>query len=157
MTMLEPLANDYGYYPRTMISLCGISYDDLGSIRGEVQNLKWEVVWGPAELVSWLDISYPRTPRSLWETRCYSERSITASLTGTSGPRRRCISITLRLTRDSWRRLTQSPAQREVIDKLVLSITSQVPIAMPSYVEARYTHQLRSLDRLRRYPHRCAG
>ena len=58
MTLLEPLANDYNYYPRTMVDLAAISYDDLGSIPNEVQQLGWQVVWGPAELVSWLDVSY---------------------------------------------------------------------------------------------------
>src|SRR5215213_1338419 len=58
MTVLQALANNYNYYPRTMIRFCSISYDDMGSIPGEVQQLGWEVVWGPAELVSWLDISY---------------------------------------------------------------------------------------------------
>jgi hypothetical protein len=58
MSVLEALANNYNYYPRTMIRFCSISYEDMGSIPGDVQNLGWEVVWGPAELVSWLDISY---------------------------------------------------------------------------------------------------
>ena len=58
MTMLETLANNYNYYPRTMIRLCEISYDDLSLIPGEVQQLGWNVVWGPAELVSSWDISY---------------------------------------------------------------------------------------------------
>lgn len=58
MTILDPSANEYNYYPRTMIRLCAISYDDFNGIANEVQQLGWEVVWGPAELVSWLDISY---------------------------------------------------------------------------------------------------
>lgn len=58
MTLLEPLANDYNYYPRTMINLAALSYDDLGSIPNAVQQLGWQVVWGPAELVSWLDVSF---------------------------------------------------------------------------------------------------
>lgn len=58
MTNANPLAANYNYYPRTMIRLCNISYDDLYCIPNEVQQLGWQVVWGPAELVSWLDISY---------------------------------------------------------------------------------------------------
>ena len=58
MTTLEPLASNYNYYPRLMIRLCLISYDDLNLIASKVKSLGWEVVWGPAELVSWLDISY---------------------------------------------------------------------------------------------------
>jgi len=58
MTTLELLTNNYNYYPRTMIRFCSISYEDMSSIPGDVHNLGWEVVWGPAELVSWLDISY---------------------------------------------------------------------------------------------------
>ena len=58
MTDPNPLTADYNYYPRTMIRLCNISYDDFYCIPSEVQQLGWEVVWGPAELVSWLDISY---------------------------------------------------------------------------------------------------
>ncbi len=58
MTNLKPLANNYNYYPRTTIRLCEISYEDMGSIPGDVENLGLEVVWGPAELVSSWDISY---------------------------------------------------------------------------------------------------
>jgi hypothetical protein len=58
MTTLEPLANDYNYYPRTMIRFCSISYEDMGSIPGDVANLGWQVVWGPADLASLFGISY---------------------------------------------------------------------------------------------------
>jgi hypothetical protein len=58
MTNLETLASNYNYYPRTMISFCSISYNSLSSIPGEVKKLGWDVVWGPAELVSSLDVSY---------------------------------------------------------------------------------------------------
>jgi hypothetical protein len=58
MTMLKPLADNYNYYPRTMIRLCEISYDDISIIPSEVQQLGLDVVWGPVELVSWLDVSY---------------------------------------------------------------------------------------------------
>jgi hypothetical protein len=58
MTTPNPSAEDFGYYSRTMVQLCAISYEDMGSIPNDVTNLGWDVVWGPAELVSWLDISY---------------------------------------------------------------------------------------------------
>lgn len=58
MTTLMPLADNYNYYPRTMIRLCEISYQKMNTIPAAVQGLGLEVVWGPAELVSLLGISY---------------------------------------------------------------------------------------------------
>jgi len=58
MTTPESEANSYNYYPRTMIRLCEYSYYDLNDIPPAVQQLGLEVVWGPAELVDWLGISY---------------------------------------------------------------------------------------------------
>ena len=52
------MIDDASYYPSTMIALCEISYDYMHSIPDKVRKIGWEVVWGPAELVSWLDISY---------------------------------------------------------------------------------------------------
>lgn len=58
MTLLQPLANNYNYYPRTMIRFCEISYDDTNAIKTEVQNLGWTVAWGPAELRDFFGVSY---------------------------------------------------------------------------------------------------
>ena len=58
MGEFQPLAEKYNYYPRTMIRLCEISYDDTSSIPGAVQGLDLTVVWGPAELVNSWGISY---------------------------------------------------------------------------------------------------
>ncbi len=58
MTLLKPLADNYNSYPRTMIRLCEISYQELDDIPAAVQALGWELVWGPAELRSIFDVSY---------------------------------------------------------------------------------------------------
>ncbi|MEK6262303.1 MAG: hypothetical protein AABP62_27205 [Planctomycetota bacterium] len=58
MTMLKPLADNYNYYPRTMIRLCEISYQKFPDIPAAVQGLGLELVWGPAELRSIFDVSY---------------------------------------------------------------------------------------------------
>jgi hypothetical protein len=58
MTMLKPLADNYNSYPRTMIRLSEISYQDMSAIPAAVQGLGLEVVWGPAELVDALGVSY---------------------------------------------------------------------------------------------------
>ncbi|HSU16115.1 lipase family protein [Longimicrobium sp.] len=53
--------SNFGYYPRTMINLAVISYDDpMSSIPGDVAALGWQVVWGPAELVDDFGVSYSR-------------------------------------------------------------------------------------------------
>jgi hypothetical protein len=60
MTLLTPFAEDFNYYPPTMIRLCEISYQDMDCIPAAVQalGLGLSVVWGPAEHVSDVGISY---------------------------------------------------------------------------------------------------
>jgi hypothetical protein len=60
-TPAEAAANTgdgYNYYPQTMIDLCAISYQDIGSIPAAVEQLGLQVGWGPAQLVSDLGGSY---------------------------------------------------------------------------------------------------
>jgi len=53
--------SNFGYYPRTMINLSVIAYSDpMSSIPAQVEALGLEVVWGPAELVDGLGVSYSR-------------------------------------------------------------------------------------------------
>jgi len=64
MTQLNFKANDYDFYPRTMIRLSEIAYDDIDDIKTNVKNLyqkkenRFDVVWGPAEATSIVDIAY---------------------------------------------------------------------------------------------------
>jgi hypothetical protein len=52
---------DFGYYIRTMITMAVIAYSfEMGSIPAQVDSLGWSVVWGPAELVDDLGVSYSR-------------------------------------------------------------------------------------------------
>lgn len=48
----------YNVYPRTMVRFSAISYESMSDIPGAVQALGWDVVWGPAEHRSIVDISY---------------------------------------------------------------------------------------------------
>jgi hypothetical protein len=55
------VASNYGYYARLMIALAVIAYaDPMASIPGQVEPLGQQVVWGPAELVDGLGVSYSR-------------------------------------------------------------------------------------------------
>lgn len=58
MNSFEPLVGSYNTYPRTMVRLCVISYESTRDIPSAVQALGWDVVWGPAQLKSIVDISY---------------------------------------------------------------------------------------------------
>lgn len=58
MNEFKYLESNYNYYPRTMIRLCEISYQDMSSIPGAVKDLGLKVVWGPAEKVSSWGIPY---------------------------------------------------------------------------------------------------
>lgn len=58
MTEFETSAGGYNIYPRTMVRFSVIAYDSMSDIHGAVQALGWDVVWGPAELRSIVDISY---------------------------------------------------------------------------------------------------
>ncbi|MFZ5637273.1 MAG: lipase family protein [Pseudomonadota bacterium] len=61
MDVFEQIGRNYDWYPNTAIALCAISYDDMGAIPGEVENQTGlKVVWGPAELDHWDDVSYSR-------------------------------------------------------------------------------------------------
>ena len=58
MNEFDSQAGSYNIYPRTMVRLCVISYESVDDIPGAVQPLGWDVVWGPAERRSIIDISY---------------------------------------------------------------------------------------------------
>jgi hypothetical protein len=77
MSELDFKSNSYNYYPRTMIRLCEISYGDFGKIKDEVaalyyykdddpnrgknpdyEEMRQEVVWGPAEASSSWGVTY---------------------------------------------------------------------------------------------------
>lgn len=59
MNVMNQINSNPDYYPNTAIALCNISYDAPDEISPAVSaatNL--DVVWGPAQLVSWDDVSY---------------------------------------------------------------------------------------------------
>ena len=59
MDVFDNIGRNYDFYPNTSIVLCAIAYDDMSVIPGEVASQTGlRVVWGPAELKSWDDISY---------------------------------------------------------------------------------------------------
>ncbi len=59
MTIPSSISGNYNVYARTMIALCEISYQEIATIPQTVKDeLKLQVVWGPAELVSDLDVAY---------------------------------------------------------------------------------------------------
>ncbi len=61
MDVFENIARNYDFYPNTAIALCAIAYDRMSAIPAEVASQTGlQVVWGPAELKSWDDISYSR-------------------------------------------------------------------------------------------------
>src|SRR5579872_3437613 len=51
-------AETYGYYPRLMARLCDASYLSIDQIPVAVAALGQQVVWGPAQLVDSLGVSY---------------------------------------------------------------------------------------------------
>lgn len=58
MSEFETSAGGYNIYPWTMVRFSVIAYDSLTDIPGAVQALGWDVVWGPAERRSIVDVSY---------------------------------------------------------------------------------------------------
>ncbi len=59
MTTSPFISGNCNAYPPIMIALCEISYQDIKTIPHTVKDqLKLQVVWGPAELVSDLDVAY---------------------------------------------------------------------------------------------------
>jgi hypothetical protein len=52
------IASGFTKYPPLMIRLCNVSYLGMRAIPDAVKNLGLEVVWGPAELVSIVDVAY---------------------------------------------------------------------------------------------------
>ena len=61
MDVFDNIGSNYDFYPNTSIALCAIAYDSMSAIHGEVSSQTGlRVVWGPAELKSWDDISYSR-------------------------------------------------------------------------------------------------
>lgn len=61
MDVFDNIGRNYDFYPSTSIALCAIAYDDMLAIRGEISSQTGlQIVWGPAELRSWDDISYSR-------------------------------------------------------------------------------------------------
>ena len=61
MDVFDNIGRNYDFYPNTALQLCSIAYDGMSVIPGEVfSSTGLTVVWGPAQLKSWDDISYSR-------------------------------------------------------------------------------------------------